>query len=220
MKKVLVGCLVVAVLGGVLLAAGAYILYRAAAPVLQDARNYLEGMSKLSELDKNLTNQSAFAAPDSGELTEAQLERFVRVQDAVRQSMGERMRQFEEKYSYLKNSSPNEPPSIAEVLGSLREFGTLLVDARRFQVDALNAQNFSQSEYSWVRDRIFQAAGVEAVSRIDLKKLEELARENTGMTDLQAPELPKVNVPEKNRELVKPYLSRVDDWLPLAFFGL
>jgi hypothetical protein len=221
MKKLLVGCLVIAVLGAILFAAGGYILYRAAAPVLQDARNYLQGMAELSELDKGVANQSVYDAPASGELTEAQVERFVRVQEAVRTALGERMRRFEEKYQYLKqNRSDSQPPSFAEVIGSLREIGTIFVDARRYQVDALNKERFSQSEYSWVRGRVFQAAGVEAVNYIDWKQLEEAARQNTGLTDLKTPELPTVDVPEKNRALVKPHLQRVDDWIPLAFFGL
>ena len=41
MKKLLVGCLVIVVLGAILFAVGGYILYRAASPVIQDARNYL-----------------------------------------------------------------------------------------------------------------------------------------------------------------------------------
>ena len=105
-------------------------------------------------------------------------------------------------------------------MNSLREIGGIFVDARRYQVEALNKEQFSQAEYSWVRDRVFQAAGVEAVSRVDLKSLAEAAKQNTGLTDLQAPELPKVEVPEKNRALVKPHLSRMDEWIPLAFFGL
>ena len=34
------------------------------------------------------------------------------------------------------------------------------MQARRYQVDALNQEQFSQAEYCWVRDRIFQAAGM------------------------------------------------------------
>ena len=221
MKKLLVGCLVIVVLGAILFAVGGYILYRAASPVIQDARNYLQSLSELGELDRAITNKSAYATPASGELTEDQVERFVRVQDTLKAALGQRMREIEEKYKYLKgNSSKDEQPSFTEVMSSLREIGGIFVDARRYQVEALNKEQFSQSEYSWVRDRVFQAAGVEAVSRVDLKTLAEAARENTGMTDLKAPELPKVDVPEKNRALVKPHLGRLDEWIPLAFFGL
>jgi hypothetical protein len=53
-----------------------------------------------------------------------------------------------------------------------------------------------------------------------LKQLETAVRDNTGLQDLKAPELPTLDVPEKNRELVKPYLNKADQWIPLVFFGL
>ena len=221
MKKLLVGCLVVLVLAGIVAVVGGYMLYRAASPVIQDARNYLQTLSALGDLEKHIANRSAYTAPANGELTEAQVERFARVQTSVKAALGQRAREIEEKYKYLESNTPNDrQPTFGEVLNSLREIGGLFVQARRYQVDALNKESFSQSEYSWVRDRVFQAAGLEAVGRIDLKKLEEAARQNTGLTDLKAPELPKVDVPEKNRALVKPYLGSVDEWIPLAFFGM
>ena len=221
MKKLLAGCLVIVVLGAVLFAVGGYILYRAASPVIQDARNYLQSLSQMGELEREIANKSAFSAPAHGELTEEQVQRFVRVQESVTASLGQRMREIEEKYKYLQNSMGNkQQPSFSEVMNSLREIGGIFVDARRYQVEALNTEQFSQTEYSWVRDRVFQAAGVEAVSRVDLKALAEAARQNTGLNDLQAPDLPKVDVPEKNRALVKPHLGRMDEWIPLAFFGL
>ena len=221
MKKLLVGCLVIVVLGAILFAVGGYILYRAASPVIQDARNYLQNLSELGELEREIADKSAYSAPASGELTEEQVQRFVRVQESTKASLGQRMREIEEKYNYLKSSSTkDQQPSFSEVMNSLREVGGIFVDARRYQVEALNKEQFSQAEYSWVRDRVFQAAGVEAVSHVDLKALVEAARQNTGITELQAPDLPKVEVPEKNRALVKPHLGRMDEWIPLAFFGL
>jgi hypothetical protein len=221
MKKLLVGCLVIALFAAVLFAVGGYLLYRAAAPVLEDARSYLQGLADLSELEKDIANQSPYTAPASGELTELQVQRFVRVQDSVRSALGQRMDEIEEKYKHLKANADNrEQPSIGEVLGALREFGGLFVQARRFQIEALNRENFSQDEYHWVRNRVFEAAGIEVASMVDLQKIGEAARKNTGIDDLKAPELPKVNVPEANRALVKPYVDQMDRWIPLAFFGL
>ena len=85
MKKLLFGCLGIAVLAAILFAVGSYILYRAASPVFDSARSYLSGLSKISELDKEIVNQSPYAAPVSGELTESQVARFARVQDSVQQ---------------------------------------------------------------------------------------------------------------------------------------
>ena len=104
-------------------------------------------------------------------------------------------------------------------MGGLRDLAGVFLDARRFQVDALNKESFSQQEYSWVRARVFEAAGMEAASMVDLSQLEQAVRDGTG-SDFKTPEMPKVEIPEKNRELVKPFLNRMDEWIPLAFFGL
>ena len=221
MKKLLVGCLIVLVLGVIVAIEGSYFLYRAASPVLQNARSYLKGMAELSELDDQITNKSAHVPPSNRELAQAQVERFVRVQDSMRAALGQRFTEIEAKYQHLKaNADDRKPPSISDALSALTDLGNLFVQARRYQIDALNKEGFSQAEYSWVRDQVFQAAGMEVTSAIDLKQLETAVRDNTGLQDLKAPELPKLDVPEKNRELVKPYLSKADQWIPLVFFGL
>lgn len=221
MKKLLIGCLVILVLGGVLLAVGGYFLYRAASPVIQNARNYLQGMAELGELEKQISNKAAHMAPANGELTEAQMQRFVRVQDSVRAALGQRMTEIEEKYKGLKaNAEGNRQLSVREMLNALSDIASVFVQARRYQVSALNQEGFSQAEYSWVRNQVFQAAGVEVANTVDLEKLEEAVRQGTGVDSIRAPEMPKIDVPEQNRALVKPYLDRMGDWIPLAFFGL
>jgi hypothetical protein len=61
---------------------------------------------------------------------------------------------------------------------------------------------------------------MEVTSKIDLKQLEDAVRDGTGLEDLKAPSVSTFEVPEKNRELVKPYLAKAEQWLPLMFFGL
>jgi hypothetical protein len=221
MKKFAIGCLVIAVLAGVVLAGGAYYVYRAARPLLDDARAYLSRMTELGEIAKQIENTAPHTPPANGELTDDQMQRFVRVQESVRAALGQRFGEIEAKYRHLKqNAEGNVPPSITEMLGALGDIANVFVQARRYQVNALNQEHFSQAEYSWVRDRVFQAAGVEITRSVDLKKLEEAVRNGTGIQDIRAPEIPMPRVPEKNRALVKPHLTKMDDWLPLAFFGL
>ena len=221
MKKLLVGCLVIVALGGMVLAAGSYYLYRAASPLIEDARSYVRGMSELGELEKDITNKSTHTPPASGELTAAQVQRFARVQEHVRNALGQGMAAFEQKYKRLKSDRDGQAhPSMGELLTGLSDLANLFVQARRYQVEALNKEGFSQEEYSWVRDRVFQAAGMEVTSMVDLRKLEEAVRQGTGLTDFRAPRVPRPHVPAKNRELVKPYMNRIDEWVPLAFFGL
>jgi len=223
MKKLLFGCLGIVVLACILFAVGGFILYRAASPVLDSARSYLSNLSKINELDKDIANQSPYTAPASGELTEAQVQRFARVQDSVKNALGQRMTEIEEKYKRFKGNADNrQQPSLSDMVSALNDLANVLLQARHFQVTALNEEKFSRAEYSWVRDRVFQAAGKEVVNQVDLKKIEEQIRNNTGVNvdTSRAPSVPMAPVPEKNRELVKPYLDRMDSWIPLAFFGM
>jgi hypothetical protein len=221
MKKFLVGCLILVLFCVVVLGIGGFFLWRAASPVIDNARNYLQGLSQLGELEKEIKNQAPYTPPASGELTEAQVQRFVRVQDSVRASLGQRMTEIEEKYKHLQpNNDAGQQPSMSEVIAGLSDLGNAFLQARRYQVNALNSEGFSQEEYSWVRDRVFQAAGVEVSSMVDLQKLEDAVRQGTGVESIGVDRIPKPNVPEKNRALIKPHMSKVDEWIPLAFFGL
>ena len=220
-KKLLVGCLIIVVLGVILFAVGGYFLYRAASPYVENARDYLEGMREVGDLEKQITNTTPYAPPESGELTEAQVERFVRVQDSVRAALGQRFNEIDQKYQRLKaDAEARRQPSVGDMMNALSDIANVFVQARRYQVNALNQEGFSQAEYSWVRDRVFQAAGMEITAMVDLQKLESAVREGTGIDNIGAPRVPSPEVPEKNRALVKPHLDKLDDWLPLAFFGL
>ena len=221
MKKLLAGCLVVVALGVVVAVAGSYLLYRAASPFIEDARSYLSGMAQLEEIERDVAKIDPYTPPPSGELTEEQVLRFARVQQHVRASLGQRMREIEEKYQHLKANAPSDARAgLTDLLSGLKDISSVYVHARRYQVDALNKEGFSQEEYSWVRDRMYQAAGLELSSRIDLQKLEDAVRRETGAGDILQDRLPRANVPPRNRELVKPYIAQMQDWLPLLFFGL
>lgn len=221
MKKLLIGCLVILVLGGALLGVGAYFLYRAASPVVQNAREYLDRFSQLRELDKQIKNQSPYSAPQNGELSKEQVDRFTRVQDHMRATLGQRFEEIEAKYKHLKgNADSSRQPTFGEMFSALGELAGVVTEARRAQVNALNQEGFSSSEYAWVKSRVYQAAGVELSGAIDFEKMAEAARKGTGIDAIRVPEQPMTAVPAKNRELVKPHVKRMDEWLPLAFFGL
>lgn len=215
MKKLLVGCLVLVVVGAIVLAAASYFAYRAASPLIEKASDYVSGLGALTDLEKKIADQSTFVPPENGELEAAQVERFARVQDKVREGLGNRVSEIERKYQTLKS----ERPSPAEALSALADFVGLFVDARRYQVDAFNAEKFSQSEYDWVRARVYAAAGTQMTSAFDVRKLEELAQSGQSQVGM-TPNFDIPEAPPRNRELVKPYLNRMDRWLPLAFFGL
>jgi len=225
MKKLFAGCLVVGALLGVAVAAGAYFLWRAARPVVDSAMEMADGVSRLSEVvafEDRLANTAPYAGPESGEFTAEQLDRFLRVQAYVKATLGTRTDAFKEKYKELATSRPDGtevPPSLSQLLAGLSDLSQIYVDARRAQVDALNEQKFSREEFSWVRLRVYQAAGIE-VTRYDPRELERLIEGMATGAKVTVPEVELPDAPAANRALVKPHAAQLMEWLAMASFGL
>jgi hypothetical protein len=112
--------------------------------------------------------------------------------------------------------------SFADVAAMLRSAGGLITDARRAHIDALNAEQFSTSEYNWVKLRAYEAAGLEAMEGIDWAAVQDAIKQGAsriGVRDPQLPEVPRPRIPERNRELVKPHYDELKTWLPLTVLG-
>jgi len=217
MKKWVFGCLalfiVVAVAGGF---GGYYFIYKPA------REYYLATVSQLKvvpDLNAQVANKAAFIPPADGVLTRSSLERFVRAQQMVHTRMGARLKELETKYKSLSGpEGPAKQPSPTEVLSALKDIAGLYVDAKRAQVDALNAEGLSLAEYEWTRGRVYEALGLP----IDTT-LQQIIRD---VSAGKAPDIesitkgPSVPVPEKNRELVQPFAKELTEGAPLAFFAL
>lgn len=217
MKKVLLGCLVVVVLAVALLAVGGYYF------VYRPAKSYVASFQQLGEVDEiesRVTNRTVFAVPDNGELTGEQVERFMEVAGQIQERLGARAKQLKEKYDSIHEGAGGDDAraSIAAVMTSLKDLVEFFVEGKRAQVDALNALGFSLDEYKWVKERVFQAAGV-VLTEIDLTALGSAGE--GGMPDLDVRRsTADEEVPEKNRALVEPYVEKIREYLPLGFFGL
>ncbi len=218
MKKVLVGCLVVLALAVVLLAVGGYYF------VYRPAKSYMASFQQLAEveeLESRVTNKTVFVVPDNGELTGDQVERFMEVAGRIQEQLGTRARQLKEKYDSIQEGVGGDDArrSLVAAMASLRDLVDFFVEGKRAQVDALNALGFSLDEYEWVREQVFAAAGV-VLTEIDLSALRNVGE--GGMPDLEprrsTPD--EEAVPERNRALVKPYMEKIREYLPLGFFGL
>jgi hypothetical protein len=228
MKKLLAGCVVGLVVGAIAAAAGAYFLWRAA-PVVDRVGDRVSGATEglrrlggVAEIERGLTNTDPFTPPASGELTEAQLERFLRVQSAVEAALGARVDAFTAKYREMARTLPDGTraiPTMQQVLAGLSELSTVYLDARRAQVAAMNAEGFSRDEFSWVRARVYQAAGLDAI-RYDARDLERAIAALAEGVQLTPPEVRLPDAPARNKALVKPHIARIARWIGLAAFGL
>jgi hypothetical protein len=216
MKKLAIGCLTVVVLvlvvGGVL---GYIFVWRPATAYVASFRQ----LGELTDIDKQIANKSPFTAPAGNELTEAMVTRFVTVQEQMQQSLGARFADMKTKYDELDRlqKAQHRDPSFIEAMGALKDLTTIIVVAKRAQVEALNKAAFSLEEYTWVRGRVYNAAGI-ALSEMDLTRLASAGTQGGGQVQMRR--TTDDQVPDRNKELVKPYAARLGQWAPLAFFGL
>lgn len=224
MRKFVAGCLFAVLLlaGGVALVV--YLAWDLVRPVVATVTGVTEEVRRLgevSDIDRGLTTTTPFAPPASGELTEAQVERFIRVQTAVRAALGTRAEAFAAKYRELSRrpDGTSQVPALPDLVAGLADLPDVYLEAWRAQVAAMNAERFSRDEFSWVRLRVYQAAGLDAV-RYDARDLERALEALARGVRLEAPAVTLPDVPARNRELVAPHRSLLASWLSLAVFGL
>lgn len=223
MKKIVLGCGLVVLLLAIAGGAGMYYF------VYRPAKAFVSSMAQLGEvvdLDKQVSNRQAFAAPDDGTLTAAHVQRFVAVQESISGRLGARAREFEVKYKAL--SEREQPGSISEVVGAYKDLFGIIAEAKRAQVEALNAQRFSIDEYTWVKHRFYEAAGV-ALTGVDFREIASQMQEGKfdaiqprakGGDAPVATDTPGVGIPDANRALVAPFKDKLQNWMVYGAFGL
>jgi hypothetical protein len=221
-KKVLAGCLIVLVIALIGFGVAGYYAYRAMRPVVENGISYLDKAREVTRLGEDIKNKSAFEPPANGELTESQVERFLAVQNRVRTDLGDKWGEIEKKASEIRAKADRNSNdwTLSEFTAMFSEIGGIYLDGRKSQIVALNTQRFSEAEYEWVRLRVYEAAGVEMAGNMDLAKIEALARDQASQNGVNLPKMDLPKVPEKNVALVKPHVSKIKEWVPLAVLGL
>ncbi len=215
MKKVAIGCGVVAGVMMLALGVGSYFLYSA-------GKKYFEGYAELAEipaLNEQIRDQSAYRPPADGRMTAAQVEQYTRIQQSIRNELGARFRQLETKYDQLSRDldETGRDANIRELLSAWADVISLVVDAKRAQVHALNQAGYSLDEYYWVRQQTLMALGYGAFAW----NLEALAEDPSAMWAPKTPDATEnLEALRHNRALLQEHEDSLDDWLALSFFGL
>ena len=97
MKKVAVGCLVIVAVLAVLGSVATYWVYRKVATTVSQFAE----VASVPDLERTVRNTAAFTPPASGELSKEQVDRLARVQQTVRQRLGERFSALQKQYKEL-----------------------------------------------------------------------------------------------------------------------
>jgi hypothetical protein len=216
MKKLAIGCGVVVLVLGVCAAGVAYYVYR---QISSTVAQFAE-LAQVPDLERSVQNRAPFTPPSSEELTDGQVEKLVVVQAEVRRRLGERIAAFEEKYRMLADKKEADVTDAPAVFQAYADLAKMWLDAKRGQIDALNAAGLSLEEYRWIRHQAYRAAGLAFVD-LDLAKLVDDAkrgvatREPGRISGAVAPD-----GPESNRARVEKVRKQLEQNLALASFGL
>jgi hypothetical protein len=216
MKKLAIGCLVVLLLGGAIAAGVVYYAYRQVSSTFAQFKE----LGQVPEIERGIRVRGGFVAPASGELTDDQVEKLVRVQGLIRQRLGERFADFERKYKTLSQQESASVADIPALMAAYRDMVTAWLEAKRSQVEGLNEVGFSLEEYRWVREQAYQALGMAYVD-FDLGKLAENVTSGAGV-DPQGRLLGAIEPtgPASNRALVERFKKQLEEAISLASFGL
>jgi len=221
MKKLAIGCGVVAV---VLLVCAAVATYFVVNKVQSTVAEFA-ALGEVPGIERGVRNTATFTPPGSGELTDAQVARYVTVQQQMRTLLGSRFEEFRVKYAELSKRMDKDQGTVFDapsVIGAYKDLARTYVEAKKAQVEALNASNFSLSEYRWVRQQAYAAIGMPVMDVDASKIIEEVTSGNTS----KEPQIPRLggaigpSGPDVNKTLVAPHKKLLEDNAALSFFGL
>jgi hypothetical protein len=218
MKKALIGCGILVLVLGIGGAVGAYyFLWKPAkAAVTEFAK-----LKEIPQINQQVANKATFNAPADNVLASDSVDRFVRTQQAIITKLGARADELSKKYELMDRARGNRTPTWTELSTAYKDFASLILEAKRAQVDALNQHKFSLAEYEWTRERVYEAAGIPV--NFNLDKLIRAVSEGKSPEDIASAASAANNaptVPEKNRTLVTPFKKDLADRAVLAAFGL
>ena len=185
--------------------------------LIQPAQSLVNQFQQVIGLERTIQNQQPYTAPASKQLTQAQVQRFVQVQSEVKRELGQRYQRIEARLNQLANQQVGQLSlDYRTALDLFTDSGTLIVDAKKIQVAAVNRARFSAEEYTWVRNQAYAALGYGIPTINPQEVLRQIANRdfNTTVT------LPKPDAPAANVRLVEPFRNELVSYYPFTWFGL
>jgi hypothetical protein len=215
MKKLAIGCVVliaVVAIGGTI---GSYMIYR---KVSSTVSGFAE-LATIPEIERSVTNRTPFRAPASGELSPAQLDRYLTVQRRIRTHLGARVNEFERRYRTLLAKDSATVTDAPALISAYRDLATGYVEAKRVQVDALNEAGLSLDEYRWVRRQAYTALGMPMMDMDVAQLVQQVQSGGTPARPVTTTPLGLSGTPA-TLKLVEPHRKVLEANAGLAFFGL
>ena len=221
MKKLALGCLIaIVVIGVAVVGVGYYGYLKVRSAVTQFAE-----LGQVRDLESNVRVKTPFVVPASGELTRAQVDKFMKVTSRVHDRLGKDIEIFQRNYRSLAEKKDATIADAPALMSAYRDMAAGWLDAKRAQVDALNEVGLSLQEYRWIRSAAYGALDMPFVD-VDLARIADQVKNAASQVagQVNAPVLVggafAGKGPASNTRLLEKYRKRLEDYMPLAAFGL
>jgi hypothetical protein len=217
MKKLAIGCgIVVLLIGAAIVGVGYYGYMKVKSTVTQ-----LAELGQVRDIERGVKVQTAFVVPASGELTAAQVDKLLKVTTRVRDRLNADLTTFQRTYKSLADKKEATAADLPALLSAYRDLAKDWLNAKRAQVEALNEVGLSLDEYRWIRSSAYAALDIPFMD-VDFGRIAEQVKNAGG--EVNATVLVggafSGKGPASNLKLVEKYRKQLEDYIPLASFGL
>jgi hypothetical protein len=185
--------------------------------LVRPAQALVNQFQQVISLERTVQNQTPYSAPSTQRLSQAQVQRFVQVQRQVKSQLGARYQRIEARLNQLANQQVGQLNlDYRTALDLFTDSSSLVVDAKRIQVEAVNRARFSAQEYAWVRSQVYAALGYGVPNINPQEVLKQIGNRDFNPSVV----LPKIDAPKANVQLVEPFRNELVSYYPLTWFGL
>jgi len=217
MKKLAIGCgIVVLLIGAAIVGVGYYGYMKVKSTVTQ-----LAELGQVRDIERGVQVQTAFVVPASGELTAAQVDKLLKVTTHVRDRLNADLTTFQRTYKSLADKKEATAADLPALLSAYRDLAKDWLNAKRAQVEALNEVGLSLDEYRWIRSSAYAALDIPFMD-VDFGRIAEQVKNAGGQVNatVLVGGAFSGKGPASNLKLVEKYRKQLEDYIPLASFGL
>jgi hypothetical protein len=217
MKKLAIGCgIVVLLIGAAIVGVGYYGYMKVKSTVTQ-----LAELGQVRDIERGVKVQTAFVVPASGELTAAQVDKLLKVTTRVRDRLNADLTTFQRTYKSLADKKEATAADLPALLSAYRDLAKDWLNAKRAQVEALNEVGLSLDEYRWIRSSAYAALDIPFMD-VDFGRIAEQVKNAGGQVNatVLVGGAFSGKGPASNLKLVEKYRKQLEDYIPLASFGL
>ena len=212
MKKLAIGCAILLVVAGAAIGGVGYYLYLKVEPTLSQFKE----LAQVHDIERDVKVQTPFVVPTSGALTAAQVDKMMLVTSRVRARLDQDMAVFQRTYKSLAERKDATAADLPALASAYQDLAKDWLSAKRAQVEALNEAGLSLDEYRWIRSSAYGALDI-PFTDVDLGRIAEQVKAG-GQVIVGGAFAGKG--PASNLKLVEKYRKQLEDYLPLAAFGL